>query len=252
MRSGGAIKNFWIVYPFETRRVTLRVMTASGKNSAPTVLSDVDATQSTAATQRADGAHGIVNVSSPELVDIITRLYQYIRRRSNAQEASDIFQEACVEYLVAAQRGIVREPMGLAFTIARRTLGRFYYRKQRDRDVLDRLQRPDGEDAHPDGADVIDLHFLRQELNRVLSELPKTQREVLLCLSYDEKSWEETAVELRLTTNTVKKYGNEARRAARRLLNKALCPNTDPPGDDDDSRDPNRAHDGRRSGSGVD
>lgn len=221
-------------YPFPLRPPTLRLMTSSGKPVAPADSSEEEAESLTQPTDsfRIDGeSHCVVNVGSTELKEIDRRLFRHLLKKSGRQEAYDLYQDIWMDYLLAEKRGPVRTREGLRRQIARCVLAKFYERKRSDRERLTSLDDLDPQGEHHMRVEAVEIHLFGQNLNEALSKLPTTHREVLRCVVVEGKSWQETAAELGISVNTVKKYSSEARPMLRRLLEQALSRTTVPSGE---------------------
>ena len=152
-------------------------------------------------------------------VDHHQRLMHYILRRvTDRQDAKDLMQEI-FEQLVRAQRAnlteVVRDPVkylyGIAANVVSDHLKRTGQQRRRvvvDSEVLDSLNEQLA-NACPDY--LAERLSDERSLERALTSLAPTHREVLVLTSRDGLSYAEAARQLGISVDTVKKYAYEAK-----------------------------------------
>lgn len=203
----------------------------SSEEAAETRAQPTASTRSDSEARRAVDTSSTANVGSAEFEEFCRHVFQFILKKSSRQEAGDLFQEAYLGFLRAVRRAPVRTSKGLFMRIAQRTLFKFYKLKRKNQQRLMPLDLLDPQDERLVQVEATEFHDLKRDFNAALSKLPPTHRDVLLLVGHEQKSRKETATELNLSPDTVKKYSTQARAMMRQLLERVPSPTTVPSGD---------------------
>lgn len=126
------------------------------------------------------------------------------------QLAEDLLQTTLTKVYVAWGR--IRDP-GAAHAYARRVMTTTYTSWWRRRSFGERASDPHGPsvaDDHHAHADPAIAVIQRDELRRLLAELPRVQRAVLVLRFFEDLSVDETARALQLNPGTVKSHTSRA------------------------------------------
>jgi RNA polymerase sigma-70 factor (ECF subfamily) len=150
------------------------------------------------------------------------------RMTNNRDDAEDIYQEAFLH----AFRGIGSFRADSAFSTWLYRIVRNVYldemKRRRARpyaSLEENIQTEDGsiardvQDDAPTPEEAVQINERRRAVHRAISQLPETQREILILYEMNQHSYEEIATILGINVGTVKSRLNRARRSLRdRLL----------------------------------
>jgi RNA polymerase sigma factor (sigma-70 family) len=138
-----------------------------------------------------------------------SKLDRFLRRRlRSAHDARDLAQETYLRFMQVARQEEIRNPQALLYRLASNLVYEFRVRERYSRVVYDSESAEERE--HSIAADLpdelADRMNLSQEVKRVLEELPKPLRAVLLLRKCGGFTPEEIAKQLGLTKGTVSAY----------------------------------------------
>ncbi len=126
-----------------------------------------------------------------------------------SSDAEDLTQEVCARFLSAYRGQVLEHPRRYLFAIATHVLADFFARARRevavDPDSVEDLLSSDASDQ------AIEHVAIEGDLERFLSQLPRTHRAVLVAHKIEGYSYAEAAQRLRLSELTVEKYLTQAR-----------------------------------------
>lgn len=152
-------------------------------------------------------------------LDYDRQLHRYLARRMpRAQDAEDLAQEVYLRLLRVDSTKCVRKPLAYIYGIASHVVADYRSDTRHEHALLadnDDEAREDGPRTPVD--DLIDRLNLQQQLERALTQLPRTQAEVLVAHKHRGLSYEEVAAELGLSIHTVEKYVTQAKAKIRTM-----------------------------------
>jgi RNA polymerase sigma-19 factor, ECF subfamily len=134
-----------------------------------------------------------------------TELRLFLTRRLSRSriDGDDVMQEAYVRLLRIKDAHLIENPRAYLYKIVSNIIHELETKDRRHCDVSEE-DVDSGEMTSPTtGIDRIE-HL--SSLNMMLQELPQTQRQVLILLKYEGKTYKEISKELNLTTETVRRY----------------------------------------------
>jgi RNA polymerase sigma factor (sigma-70 family) len=146
-------------------------------------------------------------------------LHSYLARcmRSD-EEASDLAQEAYLRYLQVPDAGVIRKPAAYLFRIAFNLLREWRHRRDRSPVAFNSALADKRAGLWADaGADIYEQLTTREQLQRVLDEIPYKYRQVLWLNKVEGLSHLQIAEKLNLAPNTVLSYLFRAVAHARRV-----------------------------------
>ncbi len=147
----------------------------------------------------------------PGLEQYQAELHRYLARcLRQRQDADDLLQDVYVRFLQSPHQALVRQPRAYLYRIASNVVAELNLQLKRRPVTYDSQAAEQGlenESAANVWSDALgeQLHQHRQ-LQRMLQQLPKPYRAVLLLRARDGLSYEEISVRLDLAQQTVKKY----------------------------------------------
>lgn len=154
---------------------------------------------------------GKLEAVRPGLEQYQAELHRYLARcLRQRQDADDLLQDVYVRFLQSPQQALVRQPRAYLYRIAANVLAELNLQLKRrpvtydSEAVENKLEHDSATDAWGDELGET-LHRHRQ-LERMLLQLPKLYRAVLLLRARDGLSYEEIAGQLSISPQTVKKY----------------------------------------------
>jgi RNA polymerase sigma factor (sigma-70 family) len=151
--------------------------------------------------------------------DYDKQLYRYlVRRMPRPQDAEDLVQEVYLRLLRVDSSKRVHKPLAYIYGIASHVVADYRSDARQEHAVLCEHEEEEyegGPELHMD--DLIDRLNLQQQLERALSQLPRTQALVLLAHKHHGLSYEEVAAELGLSIHTVEKYVTQAKARIRTM-----------------------------------
>jgi RNA polymerase sigma-70 factor (ECF subfamily) len=134
------------------------------------------------------------------------------------EEASDLAQEAYLRYLQVPDPGLITRPAGYLFRIAFNLMREWKHRKDRSPVAFNSALADKRAGLWADaGADIYEQLTSREQLQRVLDEIPYKYREVLILNKVEGLSHLQIAERLNLAPNTVLSYMFRALAHARRV-----------------------------------
>lgn len=145
-------------------------------------------------------------------------LHRYlVRQLRNREEAMDLAQEAYLRYLQLPDVSVVRDPGAYLFRIAFNLISEWRLRRDRAAVTVD-SELADMHAAHvpADTPGPVEQLVSREQLGRVLEQIPTTYRRVLLMSKYDGLTNEQIGEQLGLTPASVTRYLGRALAFARR------------------------------------
>lgn len=138
-------------------------------------------------------------------------LYRFLLRRLRRRhEAEDLLQSVYLRFLQTPQTDLVRQPRAYLYRIATNLLGEFALRARRDPVLYD--SKTAGElSEHATlqeiASDVFgDRMALEEQLQRVMQQLPKTYRTVLLLRTVEGLSFAEIGNRCAISEQSARKY----------------------------------------------
>lgn len=151
--------------------------------------------------------------------DYAKQLHRYlVRRMPQPQDAEDLAQEVYLRLLRIDRQKRVHKPLAYIYGIASHLVAD--YRS----DARQEHARFSGDDDEARegawetwGDDLVDQLNLQQQLERALTQLPRTHALVLLAHKHRGLSYEEVAAELGLSIHTVEKYVTQAKARIRTM-----------------------------------
>jgi RNA polymerase sigma-19 factor, ECF subfamily len=151
--------------------------------------------------------------------DYDKQLHRYlVRRMPRPQDAEDLAQEVYLRLLRIDRDKRVLKPLAYIYGIASHLVADYRSDARQKHSPLsdneDEAQE-DGPEASVD--DLLDRLNLQQQLERALTQLPRTQALVLLAHKHRGLSYEEVAAELGLSIHTVEKYVTQAKARIRTM-----------------------------------
>lgn len=151
--------------------------------------------------------------------DYDKQLHRYlVRRMPQPQDAEDLAQEVYLRLLRIDREKRVHKPLAYIYGIASHLVADYRSDARHQHTPLD-----DDEDGASESSpetwvdDLIDRLNLQQQLERALTQLPRTQALVLLAHKHRGLSYEEVAAELGLSIHTVEKYVTQAKARIRTM-----------------------------------
>jgi RNA polymerase sigma factor (sigma-70 family) len=132
-------------------------------------------------------------------------LFQFLRRRVRSSvDVQDLAQETYLRLLRARDLSEVRNPLAYLLQVARHVVLEWGERQPRSDSmvVLDEDMLVDGRLPELE----LDALLSQQRLDETLASLSRMMRAVLLLKLRDERSYQEIAVELRITERQVRRY----------------------------------------------
>ena len=159
-----------------------------------------------------------VNAQDPQSsARFVTLAYQkhgravqrYLRRRlRNNQDARELAQEVWTRLLRIKDSGVVLEPLAYFYRAASNVVAEFYMRQQNepvsfDSDACEEAAEHPSE-LSPD--EVLEQISRQAQFERVMAELPKVYRTIVLLKLRDNLSYEEIGKQLGLATRTAEQY----------------------------------------------
>ncbi len=138
-------------------------------------------------------------------------LYRFLLRRlRRRQEAEDLLQAVYVRFLQTPHNELVRQPRAYLYRIATNLVSEFGLRSRRDPVIYDSeaaAHTAEHATAEQAGEDALgDRLALEQQLQRVVMQLPRTYRTVLLLRAVEGLSFEEIAARCAITEQSARKY----------------------------------------------
>ncbi len=139
------------------------------------------------------------------------KLYQYLSRRLRSnRDVEDLVQYVYQRFLQSPQHELVRQPEAYLYRIAANVINEWSLHKQReivtfDSDVVDAVtERLPDTGAWKD--DIADQYATRQQLQRILAQVPVQYRVVFVMNVRDGLTCREIARQLGISPLTAKKY----------------------------------------------
>lgn len=143
------------------------------------------------------------------------RNYFLRRLHRSPHDVDDLAQEVCVRFLSMGEGKSPDRPLHYLYGIARHVLADFLTRRERERrhivanlDSVDDWLAPDRSAALNDPADSV---AIQQQVAIALLSLPASHKNVLFAHEHDGYSYNEVAVRLGFTKQTVEKYLTQAK-----------------------------------------
>ena len=136
-------------------------------------------------------------------------LRRYLMRRlHNAQDARDLAQEVWSRLLRIENPERVLEPVAYVRRAAANVLIEFRMRQAREPVTFDSetAESMAENPVHTSPDDLVERLSTQRELQRVLSRLPQTQRQILLMRLCDGLSYREIGQQMNLTAGTAERY----------------------------------------------
>jgi RNA polymerase sigma-70 factor (ECF subfamily) len=163
-----------------------------------------------------DASGPVARLASAAFQKYAPALHRFLLRRIHRpQEVDDMAQEVFARLMRVENVELVRKPASYLFGIAANVVREFRIRAENehqhitfDSGVVEFLAE------HPQelGADdLAERLSLQKQLERGLSQLPRTHRVVLLLVTRDGLSHEEAAKAANLSVHTIEKYVTDAR-----------------------------------------
>lgn len=147
---------------------------------------------------------------SAENVEAMVRAYDrelhafLLRRlRGSSESSEDVRQEIYLRMLRFTDTELVREPRAYLYRVARNVLNDKLLLLERERTTFDSPNDGITDGITMDQAEQVDN---ARDLERILSQLPRMYRAVLLLRTAEGMSHSEIAEKLELSEHTVKKY----------------------------------------------
>jgi RNA polymerase sigma-70 factor (ECF subfamily) len=167
-------------------------------------------------TQFNPGAHLAVSVLERYGAELHRYLVRHLQR---SQDANDLAQEVYLRLLRLERSELVRQPNAYVFFVASQVVSQFKLRSHADPVTYDSdvLKAHTENPADFQADEIGDTLQAKDQLDRLLAQLPATHRDVLLLRKRDGMSWSEIATKLGLSVHTVKKYLHEARARIRTM-----------------------------------
>jgi RNA polymerase sigma factor (sigma-70 family) len=147
--------------------------------------------------------------TSSVLAEFQPILHRFLTRRLRRErDAEDLIQEAYLQFLQFPRHQLVRAPHVYLYRIAANLLYQRNLREKRQPVIYDSEMADDAVEQRPELWDegLDDRMNSAQQVQRVLGQLPKLYRLVLVMRTRDGMSREEIARELGISPQTVKKY----------------------------------------------
>jgi RNA polymerase sigma-70 factor (ECF subfamily) len=154
----------------------------------------------------------------PEAAFFRRALHRYlVRRLGNQQDAHDLAQEAYLRYLQGPGAAALRKPTGYLFRIAANLTVEWRTRRNHSTVTFDSELADKRSSAWADAsADVCEQLTTRDELEKILEQIPLNYRRVLIMSKGEGLHYLEIAERLKLAPDTVLTYLARAIAAARR------------------------------------
>ena len=124
------------------------------------------------------------------------------RLRYSSLEPDDVIQEAFLRLIRMEKTDFIENPRAYLYKVTFNVIHELEMKHSREHDQVG-LNVIDDATTETTGIDRIE-HL--SSLEALLHELPKKQYRVLMAIKYDGKTYEETAKELNLTLQTVRRY----------------------------------------------
>jgi RNA polymerase sigma factor (sigma-70 family) len=160
--------------------------------------------------------NAVANLASGAFRTYAPALHRFLLRRiRRPQEVDDMAQEVFARLMRVERADFIRKPASYLFGIATNVVREFRIKASHDQErvtfdseMVDHLAERSSEAQADDMADRLSL---QRQLEWGLAQLPRTHRTVLLMVTRDGLSHEETAKATGLSIHTVEKYVTEAR-----------------------------------------
>jgi RNA polymerase sigma factor (sigma-70 family) len=135
----------------------------------------------------------------------------FARRSRSAQNAEDLVQEIYVQLLRFPPTETLRRPQDYLYKIAWRVVNRANQRAHLDEHQMvtadsDTLEWLSAQSATPWAPDISEQLGTREQLQRLLAQLPSAWQVAVVLLRRDGFSYEEIASVMGVSIHTVKKY----------------------------------------------
>lgn len=149
--------------------------------------------------------------SAVRLEQYAAELHRFLLRRLRGrQEAEDLLQSIYLRFLQTPHADLVRQPRAYLYRIATNILSEFALRNRRDVVVYDSdaaMRLAECSTAEQVGSDVFGERLaLEEQLQRIIGQLPKTYRAVLLMRMLEGLSFAEIGQRCGITEQSARKY----------------------------------------------
>jgi RNA polymerase sigma-70 factor (ECF subfamily) len=162
------------------------------------------------------GLHLTVTVAQRYMERVKSYLSRRLRR--SPQDVDDLAQEVYVRLLRVPEETLLRAPPAYLFRVAANVLNDFCRNRHKEGHVLfDSDTAEEIGESVPAHDPIAALH-LGDELERAVASLPPRLAATILLRERDGYSYEEIALQLRVTVHTVHKHLAEARARLRMVL----------------------------------
>jgi RNA polymerase sigma-70 factor (ECF subfamily) len=138
-------------------------------------------------------------------------LFRFLARRLRSRlDAEDLLQSVYLRFLQTPHTELIRQPRAYLYRIATNVIGEFHLRRRREPVLYDSntasevAERSEGVDIWTDTFG--DRMAIEEQVARVLNQIPKTYRAVLLMRTRDGLSFEEIARRFGISEQTARKY----------------------------------------------
>ncbi len=145
------------------------------------------------------------------LEDLAPALYRFLLRRLRSRrDAEDLLQSVYLRFLQTPHTELVRQPRAYLYRIATNVISEFHMRRQREPVLYDSqtasevAEQAPADDMWTDGYG--ERLAMEEQLKRVLDQLPKTYRAVLLMRTRDGLSFKDIGQRLGITEQSARKY----------------------------------------------
>jgi RNA polymerase sigma-70 factor (ECF subfamily) len=138
-------------------------------------------------------------------------LYRFLARRLRSRrDAEDLLQSVYLRFLQTPNTELVRQPRAYLYRIATNVLSEFHLRRGREPVLYDSQTANEAAELMPAGEACTDVFgerlAMEEQLKRVLDQLPRTYRAVLLMRTRDGMSFKEIARRLNIAEQSARKY----------------------------------------------
>lgn len=131
-----------------------------------------------------------------------------LRRLHNAEDARDLAQETYLRFYQLSDTDAVRRPSAYLFRIAVNLVYEFRLKRGRDCVTYDSQIAEALADSAPElsSADPVDQLAVTEQIDRIVSRIPRTYRKAFIMHKRDGLSCQEIATALQLTRRSVEIY----------------------------------------------
>jgi RNA polymerase sigma factor (sigma-70 family) len=137
-------------------------------------------------------------------------LYRFLLRRLRRRhEAEDLLQSVYVRFLQTPHTDAVRQPRAYLYRIAMNMVAEFHLRLQREPVVYNSEMAASSASevaAEASGISLSEQLALEEELQRIVGQLPRTYRAVLLMRTLEGLSFKEIGKRCGITEQSARKY----------------------------------------------